>query len=70
MDQIISQINVPTIIAVLGSIFGAYAAIRADIKNLYTRIFTVEKDVARVELNSARAHQRMDDHITDFHAKS
>jgi len=70
MESIISQINVPTVITIVAAIFGSYAAIRSDIKNLYTRILAVEKDVTRVEQSSSRAHQRMDEHITDFHAKA
>jgi hypothetical protein len=48
---------------------GVYAAIRADIKNIHSKIANVEKDVDRVENNVTRAHMRLDDHVVDYHRK-
>lgn len=46
---------------------GIYAAIRADIKNIHSKFANVEKDIARIESSTARSHERIDDHITDYH---
>lgn len=69
MENIFAGLDLKTILTIAGTIGGCYAAIRADIKTLYTRLTAVEKDVTRIDLNSSRAHQRIDDHITDFHAR-
>lgn len=65
----LGDLDLKTIVSIVASVAGTYAAIRADIKNIYSRFSTIEKDIARVEHSSTRSHERIDSHITDFHRK-
>ena len=47
---------------------GVYTMIRADIKFMFHEIARLEKqEIARVEKAATRAHERLDEHLTDYH---
>jgi hypothetical protein len=47
---------------------GVYAVIRAELKFMLHEIIRLEKqEIARIERSATRAHDRLDEHLTDYH---
>jgi hypothetical protein len=69
MESLFANLDLKTVLTVLASALSAFAAIRADIKNIYARFGYVEKELERADKNAVEAHKRIDDHVMQLHVK-
>jgi hypothetical protein len=54
----------------LSALFGMgtfYGIVRADFRHMVETVGRIDKDVARIEKNADKAHERIDNHITNYH---
>jgi hypothetical protein len=69
METLFANLDLKTVLTVLASALSAFAAIRADIKNIYTRLDFDKKEIERADKNAVDAHKRIDEHVMQLHVK-